>query len=292
MRPERLEVHRCAKKYQNHSISLMYIGLCWQILYGSLRCSSLLLMCTVFITRYCLSVIDPINRLTLWYVLRFNSCGWGCNFCASSLRLFRGVLCLKSQGNEGEDKMSDSESFSEDSDAPVTPRRKKPPATKQARAAPLSAGGSGVKRLKKAADQSSYAITDTKSPGNAARTPTRKSAGLHMGSPVGTPAGRVSPKNVTSMLCLGSPSSSPAPASRTGIPLPEGVLETGRHKHHGLRWLYKDRADKNRRKPDDSDYNPRTLHVPPSFIKTETPAMQQWWQFKIENMDTILFFKV
>ena len=27
-------------------------------------------------------------------------------------------------------------------------------------------------------------------------------------------------------------------------------------------------------------------------MKTQTPAMQQWWLFKSENMDTVLFFKV
>lgn len=199
---------------------------------------------------------------------------------------------FKSQDNKGKDSMSDSESFSEDSDAPVTPRRKKSPRAKQARAAPTSAGGSGAKRLKKATNQSSYAITEMKSPDSAVRARAGKSAGLHLGSLIGTPAGRASPKNVTSMLGVSSPGSSPALASRAGIPLPDGVLDTGRHKHHALPWLYRDRADKKRRKPDDPDYNQRTLHVPPSFIKSETPAMQQWWQFKSENMDTVLFFKV
>ena len=70
------------------------------------------------------------------------------------------------------------------------------------------------------------------------------------------------------------------------------VLEIGRHTHHGLRWLYSDRRDKERRTTDDANYNPRTLYVPPSYLKSQTPAMQQWWLFKSENMDTVLFFKV
>jgi DNA mismatch repair protein MSH6 len=27
-------------------------------------------------------------------------------------------------------------------------------------------------------------------------------------------------------------------------------------------------------------------------MQEQTPAMAQWWQFKSENMDTVLFFKV
>ncbi|KAJ8577089.1 hypothetical protein ON010_g2120 [Phytophthora cinnamomi] len=43
---------------------------------------------------------------------------------------------------------------------------------------------------------------------------------------------------------------------------------------------------------DSSDYDPRTLKVPPEFLKKETPAMVQWWEVKAHNMDTVLFFKV
>lgn len=32
--------------------------------------------------------------------------------------------------------------------------------------------------------------------------------------------------------------------------------------------------------------------MPESFLKEQTPALAQWWQFKSENMDTVLFFKV
>jgi DNA mismatch repair protein MSH6 len=50
--------------------------------------------------------------------------------------------------------------------------------------------------------------------------------------------------------------------------------------------------DASKRKPDHPQYNPRTLYVPPSFLKNETAAMQQWWELKSQNMDTVLFFKV
>ena len=74
--------------------------------------------------------------------------------------------------------------------------------------------------------------------------------------------------------------------------LPEGVLDTGKHKHHSLRWLFEDRKDAKGRRPDHPDFDRRTLYVPPSFLADETPAMKQWWQFKARNFDTILFFKV
>ncbi|CAN0511775.1 unnamed protein product, partial [Scytosiphon promiscuus] len=53
-----------------------------------------------------------------------------------------------------------------------------------------------------------------------------------------------------------------------------------------------DRRVKRRRVTDDDNYTPRSLFVPPSFIQSQPPAMQQWWLFKSENMDTVLFFKV
>lgn len=207
-----------------------------------------------------------------------------------------GTLFMQSEGNESEDETSDEYAESEDSDAREKPRRKKFPSSKQKRtgqAAPTPpSAGSGAKRLKRASDEASYAITEMKLPESSVCAAKARPAGPRLGSPVGTPTARPSPKTKLSVLRLSSHVSSAAPAPRTGIPLPEGVLETGRHTHHGLRWLYKDRTDKDRRRPDDSQYNPRTLYVPPSFLKSETPAMQQWWLFKSENMDTVLFFKV
>lgn len=111
----------------------------------------------------------------------------------------------------------------------------------------------------------------------------------------GAPSVSASPRLGKSSKCtsgLMSDASQSSAVLKTGVQLPEGVLETGRHTHHGLAWLNKDRMDKERRRPEDPGYNPRTLHVPSYFLKGETPAMQQWWSFKSENMDTVLFFKV
>lgn len=147
-----------------------------------------------------------------------------------------------------------------------------------------TANGSGAKRLKKESGMSSYAIVDTKSPADANRRPRSiRSDGDR------TPSS--TSKRVPPMTDPSATATAPAPPPRV-IPLPEGVLDTGRHTHHGLNWLYKDRVDKAKRRPHDAEYNPRTLYVPRAFLDKQTPAMRQWWEFKSENMDTILFFKV
>lgn len=50
--------------------------------------------------------------------------------------------------------------------------------------------------------------------------------------------------------------------------------------------------DKNLRKPNDPEYDPRTVYVPQDFIKNQTPGMAQWWVLKSGHFDCILFFKV
>ncbi|VDO47121.1 unnamed protein product [Haemonchus placei] len=45
-------------------------------------------------------------------------------------------------------------------------------------------------------------------------------------------------------------------------------------------------------RPDDDDYDPSTLLVPSQFLKEQTGAHVQWWNFKSKNFDTLLFFKV
>ncbi|XP_004931420.2 probable DNA mismatch repair protein Msh6 isoform X1 [Bombyx mori] len=63
--------------------------------------------------------------------------------------------------------------------------------------------------------------------------------------------------------------------------------------HCKLDWLKPDKIrDAMKRKLDHPDYNPRTLYVPPDFLKSQTPAHQQWWIMKSTNFDCVLFFKV
>ena len=48
--------------------------------------------------------------------------------------------------------------------------------------------------------------------------------------------------------------------------------------------------DRDRRKPDHPDYNPTTLYIPPT--EKFTPAMQQYWDLKKDNMEKIFLFKL
>lgn len=78
------------------------------------------------------------------------------------------------------------------------------------------------------------------------------------------------------------------------------VFGPGEHFHDTLAWLWEDRKDAAGRKPEHPEFNPRTLYIPTSFsdppkgssTKKPTPAQAQWWEFKRDNMDTLLFFKM
>ncbi|CAG0914143.1 unnamed protein product [Notodromas monacha] len=50
--------------------------------------------------------------------------------------------------------------------------------------------------------------------------------------------------------------------------------------------------DRSGRRPDDPNYDPRTLKVPQKYLDQLSPGMRQWWQFKSEHFDVVLFFKV
>jgi DNA mismatch repair protein MSH6 len=71
-----------------------------------------------------------------------------------------------------------------------------------------------------------------------------------------------------------------------------GVVAAGQHLHNFLPFLQPDkRRDAKGRKPDDPGFNVRTLMIDPNWIKQQTPAKQQWWKFKAQNVDTVLFFR-
>ena len=50
--------------------------------------------------------------------------------------------------------------------------------------------------------------------------------------------------------------------------------------------------DKKGNRPDSPEYDCNTLFVPPDFLKKQTPAMKQFWEFKSNNFDKVLFFKL
>lgn len=90
-----------------------------------------------------------------------------------------------------------------------------------------------------------------------------------------------------------TPTTSSPPVEVNRIPLPEGVTGLGSHDHNSWSWLKPaTRKDKDGRKMDHPDYNPRTIYIPPATIKDQTPAMRQWFEIKQDYFDTVLFFKV
>ncbi|KAJ4838664.1 DNA mismatch repair protein msh6 [Turnera subulata] len=59
-----------------------------------------------------------------------------------------------------------------------------------------------------------------------------------------------------------------------------------------LSFLGPERRDAKRRRPGDLGYDPRTLYLPPDFVRSLTGGQKQWWEFKSKNMDKVLFFKM
>ena len=63
--------------------------------------------------------------------------------------------------------------------------------------------------------------------------------------------------------------------------------------HKTLEWLKPEkRRDEHRRRPDHPEFNPTTLYVPEEFLNSCTPGMRNWWQFKSQNFDLVIFYKV
>jgi DNA mismatch repair protein MSH6 len=52
------------------------------------------------------------------------------------------------------------------------------------------------------------------------------------------------------------------------------------------------RKDREGKKVDHPDYNPRTIFIPADVMRAQTPAMKQWFEIKQDYFDTVLFFKV
>lgn len=50
--------------------------------------------------------------------------------------------------------------------------------------------------------------------------------------------------------------------------------------------------DAQKRRPNDPDYDSRTLYIPDSFMNKQSPGHQQWWRMKAAYYDTVLLFKI
>uniref|UniRef100_A0ACD5YI65 Uncharacterized protein n=1 Tax=Avena sativa TaxID=4498 RepID=A0ACD5YI65_AVESA len=57
-------------------------------------------------------------------------------------------------------------------------------------------------------------------------------------------------------------------------------------------FLGEGRKDAKGRRPGHPAYDQRTLSLPPQFLKNLTGGQRQWWEFKSQHMDKVLFFKM
>lgn len=65
------------------------------------------------------------------------------------------------------------------------------------------------------------------------------------------------------------------------------------YSHESFEFLQPEKIrDINKHRPGHPDYDPRTLHIPESFLKQQTPGHLQWWHLKAQYFDCIFFFKV
>ncbi|XP_031373635.1 DNA mismatch repair protein MSH6 [Punica granatum] len=75
--------------------------------------------------------------------------------------------------------------------------------------------------------------------------------------------------------------------------LPPDVSERfGLREAEKLKFLGPARRDAKKRRPGDVDYDPKTLYLPPDFLKSLSGGQRQWWEFKSKHMDKVLFFKM
>ncbi|XP_047048385.1 DNA mismatch repair protein MSH6 [Lolium rigidum] len=66
----------------------------------------------------------------------------------------------------------------------------------------------------------------------------------------------------------------------------------GQRQGDKFKFLAEGRKDAKGRSPGNPAYDPRTLSLPPQFLKNLTGGQRQWWEFKSQHMDKVLFFKM
>jgi DNA mismatch repair protein MSH6 len=169
----------------------------------------------------------------------------------------------------------------------TTKKRKTPTAKLHSKPTRKSSSLPPKPPLSSSTTKSKYVLTD-------ARSPSPNKAARDTATPfLSTPQSRTTANRSETGSVNASPLSTVTAATPQSI-MPEGVEGPGSHEHDQTMefLLPKHRRDANNHQPTHPDYNPRTLRVPASFLKEQTPAMAQWWHFKCQNMDTVLFFKV
>eukprot|EP00941_MAST-03F_sp_MAST-3F-sp1_P003696 g3696.t1 len=169
------------------------------------------------------------------------------------------------------DSMSESESESEEEELTKMKRKKQKTTTSSFRTPKVNRGS---------ASASPFNFASFSAQSNRSTTPSTKP--------------RSSMKSISTGKKKLDPSSREALKNKKpGLHDGSGTLALGQHMHNSLRFLKPEFIkDKNGNRPDDPEYDPTTLYVPEHFLKDQTPAQRQWWEFKSVNFDTILFFKV
>lgn len=84
----------------------------------------------------------------------------------------------------------------------------------------------------------------------------------------------------------------PVPNTFESILTGDAAERFGRRQIEKFGFLGAGRRDACRRLPGDANYDPRTLYLPPSFLKSLSGGQRQWWEFKSKHMDKVLFFKM
>lgn len=104
-----------------------------------------------------------------------------------------------------------------------------------------------------------------------------------------TPKAKVSKKDVE--IDMDYDDDGPSTAEKDALLMVDNINKVWSHEK--IEFLQKNKIrDKNKNLPSHPEYDPRTVYVPPEFIKEQTPAMAQWWTLKSNHFDCIFFFKV
>ena len=151
----------------------------------------------------------------------------------------------------------------------------------------------------------SYNSTPVKSPAKSSKlssqnTPAKSSKLSSQNTPAKSPrestqntpakSSRKSTQNTLSKSVQSTPDSSLLEDDTSDKKSPV-ILNAGEHFHDHTDWMCHPK-DKYGHDPNDPNYDPTSIFVPPTFLKKATNAMKQWWALKEEALDCVLLMKV
>ncbi|XP_078179988.1 MUTS homolog 6 [Carex rostrata] len=95
-------------------------------------------------------------------------------------------------------------------------------------------------------------------------------------------------KMLSQVLCKGSNAKAMTDNNLSG----DAAERFGNREAEKFKFLREGKKDAKGRRPDHVNYDPRTLYLPPDFLKSLSGGQRQWWEFKSQHMDKVLFFKM